>query len=278
MILVNTLALVAVALASVILMLTGQETDLARTTRFREASQAVSLAMGGELTARVALRRDALAAPEIDHPREAWGGVNQAPAAIRGGSFALRVTDAQGRLNLADVARGDPPASAALARIAEALAIPVETQARALLLFRQLGPEGALERLGSLGLPPETLRRLIGLVTLLPSAGPAPININAASEEMITILAASPAAAQQLIAQRQRAGFLSPTDVAAIGASLPPGTGFTSDHYWVRSEVRVGGTRQVLTSLLQRRRTPISVEVVTLARWRGAAWPAAFVG
>jgi general secretion pathway protein K len=76
-----------------------------------------------------------------------------------------------------------------------------------------------------------------------------------------------------LVAQRNRAGFLTQEDIGALSLSLPPGVGFTSNHYWVRTTVRIGNTPQTLTSLVARATKNGQPEVVTLGRWRGAAAP-----
>ena len=274
MILVNILALVAIAATAVALMLTGQEADIHRTTRFAEAARADAAVAGGELSARVALRRDALLAPEADHPREPWGAVNQAAIAIEGGTFSLQVQDAQGRLNLLDVARGDPGALQALARIAAALGIPPATQAAVAARLRQgVGPE-VLAELPGLGIDPALLPRLAQLVTILPATGGTPINLNAIDPALLAILTDTPAGAQQLLAQRDRAGLLTSADLQTIGVPTPPGTGFTSDHYWVRTNARIGDTTRAATALLQRRRAPDGVVTVeTIGRWRGGTRP-----
>ena len=274
MILVNILALVAIAAAAVALMLTGQEADIHRTTRFAEASRADAAVAGGELSARVALRRDALLTPEIDHPREPWGAVNQAAVAIEGGSFGLQVTDAQGRLNLLDVARGDPGATQALAKIATSLGIPPATQAAVAARLRQGVGSEILAELPRLGVEPALLPRLAPLVTILPAERATPVNLNAIEPALLAILADTPAGAQQLLAQRDRAGFLTPADFQTIGVPPPPGTGFTSDHYWVRTTVRMGDTPRGATALIQRRRSPEGrVTVETIGRWRGTVRP-----
>ena len=83
----------------------------------------------------------------------------------------------------------------------------------------------------------------------------------------------NPAAAQMLVAQRGRAGFVTTEDLSRLGLSPPLGSGFTSNHFWVRTTVTIGETSQTLTSLLQRTVRDGRPEVVTVARWRGAAAP-----
>ena len=40
---------------------------------------------------------------------------------------------------------------------------------------------------------------------------------------------------------------------------LPPGTGFTSDHYWVRTEARIGDTPRAATALLSGEQPPTAL-------------------
>ncbi|MBV8971514.1 MAG: general secretion pathway protein GspK, partial [Sphingomonadaceae bacterium] len=97
MILVNVLAVVAVATALVAAMLdTGAAID--RAAAWRDAARARAIARGGELSAIAALRRDT--DPARDDRSEAWARVAQAPTPIAGGRFALTIDDAQGRFNV----------------------------------------------------------------------------------------------------------------------------------------------------------------------------------
>jgi general secretion pathway protein K len=271
MILVNIVALVALASAILALMLSDQEAGVDRSLRFREASQAGVLARAGEMSAIVALRRDALEAPLTDHLREPWAQVIDREAAIRGGTFSLTITDAQSRFNINNLGQAGAFSASAFAPMAAALQIDQSILARIGAAIQQNGPLLRLSQLRDLGVDDATIARLAPLVTTLP--GGTPVNVNTASEELLALLTGSPAAARMLVAQRNRAGFLTREDIGALSLSLPPGVGFTSNHYWVRTTVRIGNTPQTLTSLVARATKNGQPEVVTLGRWRGAAAP-----
>ena len=71
MILVNVLMFVAIASGLVLLMITREEIALDRGLRVREASRAMAAVRGGELSALVALRRDAETATGGDEDQRA---------------------------------------------------------------------------------------------------------------------------------------------------------------------------------------------------------------
>lgn len=270
MILVSILSLVAIASAVVMLMVVDQESGVERTLRFREASQAAVLVRAGELSAAVALRRDATEAPESDHSREEWAKVVDREASIQGGTFTLTVTDAQGRYNLNSLTQGGVGAPLALLQLVEELKLPPRLLEQILSAGAEKRPFVELAELRELGVDAPTLARLAPLVTVLPEASS--VNINAASEELIALFMGD-AAARMLVAQRRRRGFITQEDVSALGLLMPAGMGFTSNYYWVRTTVRIGETSQTLTSLIQRVVEEGQPKVVTVGRWRGAAAP-----
>ena len=271
MILVNILALIALASAIVAMMLTDQEQGVDRGLRFREASQAAVLARAGEMSAVVALRRDFLEAPQTDHLREPWAKVIQQQTAIGGGTFTLSISDAQSRFNLNNLGQAGAVPATAVAPMAAALQLDPALLARIGAAIQETGPLLSLSQLRDLGVDEATMRRLAPLVTVLP--GSTTVNVNTASEALLALLTGSPAAARMLVLQRDRAGFLTPEDINALSLSLPPGSGFTSSHYWVRTTVTIGDTSQTLTSLVMRVTTDGRPQVVTLGRWRGPAAP-----
>jgi len=271
MILITVLLFVALAAGVVALMLAGEDAALTRAQRMRDAAAAQAAARGAEASAIVALRRDAVTAPASDYPGEAWGALAERGAKIDGGTFDLAIADAQGRFNINALAGDDIGASLIGIRIAQALKLPPELAIRATAFLRQTGPIADLAPLRLFGIPPATMAALGQVATALP--GKAPVNLNSVGAPLLAILLDDPAAAATLIAVRGRQGFLTPDDFVRAGVSVPPGTGFTSDLYWVRTRVTIGETPQQLTSLLQRRRTVQGVEVVAIGRWRGAAVP-----
>jgi hypothetical protein len=75
-----------------------------------------------------------------------------------------------------------------------------------------------------------------------------------------------------LAARRARDGFVTPEDAVAAGVILPPGLGFISTLYRTRVSVRIGGSLQVMESLLQRRNGRGGApEVVVVARRNATA-------
>nr|MDP9416116.1 type II secretion system minor pseudopilin GspK [Pseudomonadota bacterium] len=271
MILFNIVSLVALASAILMLMLSQGASGLDRSLRFREASQAAVLARAGETSATVALRRDAAEAPESDHLREPWAKVIQRQAAIEGGTFTLTITDAQSRFNLNNLGQGAVLTPTAAAPIAAALQLDPALAERISAAIRQGGPLQSLSQLRDFGVDEATLTRLSPLITLLPQ--PTPVNLNTASEDLITLMLGNAAAARMLVAQRQRAGYLTGADLTSLGLFMPPGAGFTSSYYWVRTTVTIGDTPQTLTSLLSRSVRQGRPQVTTLGRWRGATAP-----
>ena len=271
MIMVNVLLFVAITAAVVALMLSAQDVAAERSIMLADAARAQAIARGGELSAVVALRRDAIAAPDSDYAGEPWGKVAQKDGPIVGGRFDLAIADAQSRFNVNALAGDDPTAIETLAKIAAALRLPPDAALRAAALIRTVGPIADLAPLRFAGLDQATMARLAGLVTALP--GRTPVNLNSASEPLIAIMSGSAASARLLVATRAQRGFLTAEDFGAMQLPVPPGAGFTSDLYWVRTRVTIGGTSQQLTSLIARRRDQQRLTVAPIARWRGAAAP-----
>ncbi len=263
MILINVLAMVAVAAAIVTAMLGSETGALDRATMFRDAAQALAIARGGELTGIAALRRDLVTGPDSDDATEPWARVAQATTPIAGGTFTLRIADAQGRFNINDAAGTGEPV---LAGIAAALGLKPDVASR---IARSLAERGRVNGLGDLaraGLDDATLAHLRALVTVLPAT--APVNVNAASPEVLGILVGDAVGGRILADRRDHAGKLVPEDFTATALRLPPGAGFTSNHFIVTTTVVQGATSVTLTSLIERRRGPQPV-VVAIARWIG---------
>lgn len=246
MILVNVVAMVAVAAALVMAMLDREAPAVDRTATYRTAAQALAIARGGELSAVAALQRDGDSTR--DDLTEAWARVAQPPTPIAGGSFALAIGDAQGRFNVnAATGAGEP----LLAAIVAALGLPADVAGRIAATIATRGRVRDVGELARAGLDEATLARLGAMVTALPGA--APINLNAAPPALLDALFGG-AAGRQLALRRDRTGRLTALDLAAAGVEPPPGVGFTSDHFIVTATVTQGGTTLTLTSLLERRR------------------------
>ena len=268
-VLINVLVLLALAASVVTMMLSLADLSIARSQRFSEAGQALALIRAGEASAIAALRRDMIEAPELDHRGEAWAAVGQRGIEIAGGTFELEIADAQGRFNLNALVGGGLQAVQTLQAIAAELELAPETAAR---IAATINVDGPLRELGDLsrraGIPAGEVDAMRGLVTVLPGNGD--VNVNAAPPELLAILLQNPVQARVLAATRERAGFLTPQDVEAAGVILPPGVGFASDFFQVRTSVRIGETPQVMESLLRRRRGADGGEEVAVVGRRNA--------
>lgn len=122
MILLNVLIVVAIAAAAVTVMIVAQDIEVRRSIRLHDAAQAQAYGRAGELSAIVALRRDALTAPTIDTMSEPWAQIGQQAIAIPGGEFALSIVDEQARFNVNAVTQGDAISAFAFLNIGEAAA------------------------------------------------------------------------------------------------------------------------------------------------------------
>lgn len=270
-VLVNVLVTLALAASVVTMMLSLADLSVARSQRFSEAGQALALIRSGEQSAIVALRRDMVEAPDIDHRGEAWATIGQRRIEIAGGTFELEVADAQGLFNLNALVGGGLQALQVLDAIVAELGLAPETAARVAATVNVDGPLGELGDLTRrAGIAPADVDALGRLATVLPGNGD--VNVNAAPPELLAILLQNPVQARVLAAVRERAGFLGPEDVAAAGVILPPGTGFTSDCFRVVTSVRIGTTTRSMESLLVRRRGEDGrIDVAVVARQNAAA-------
>jgi general secretion pathway protein K len=272
MILVNVLLFVAIASGIVLLMINAEDSALERGLKMREAARAQAIARGGEISAITALRRDALVAADTDNVTEPWAKLAEQDAPLDGGSFDLAIADAQGRFNINALMSGDAAPVRMLGRIGEAVGIAPAELPKAIGLVRTLGPFSDLRPLRLAGLPPAQLATLNGLITALPYDGK--INLNAASEPMLALLLSDAVAAQRLVRLRERQGYLTAADLASANVAVPPGTGFTSNMFWVRTRVRIGDTHSQLTSLIARKTdVPGQPQVFVVARWWGGSPP-----
>ena len=268
MILINVLLIIALAASVVVLMVSSRDAGIDRTLMMREAARAQAVALGGEASAVAALRRDMTEAPESDHMREAWTSVIQPDAAIDGGRFSLAVVDAQAKFNINMLVSGDPGARALLARILTSFRYPPEYGPLLLDALRASGRIASLQQLALGGIDAETIARLGVIADALPID--TTINLNTAGQPLLALLLDDATKAQMLIRQRDAVGYLTARDFAMAGASVPPGTGFTSNLFYVITRVHIGATTQVLTSLVHRRTDPEGhPHAEVIARWWG---------
>ncbi|WP_245646834.1 general secretion pathway protein GspK [Sphingomonas soli] len=272
MILVNVLMFVAIAAGLVLLMINREELALDRGLRTREAARALAVVRGGELSALVALRRDAEIAPEADHAAEPWGKLSERNAPIEGGSFSLAIADAEGRFNINALRQGEASAVVMFQNIGTEAGLSPEQILAAAEYVRREGPITDLRPLRLAGIDPEIVSRLERLVTALP--GTTTINLNAADQQMLAILLHNPLAAARLAEVRAQRGYLTIKDLSDQQLTMPWGASFRSNSFWVRTRATIGGTSQQGATLIQRRSgADGKVEVVPVERWRGAAVP-----
>jgi general secretion pathway protein K len=271
MILVNVLMFVAIATGLVLLMITREEVALDRSLRVREAARAMAAVRGGELSALVALRRDAATAPEVDSAAEPWATLSESGAPIEGGSFDLAIADAEGRFNVNLLRSGNAAATILFQEVARAAGLDEDQTVKAIEAVRLAGPFTDLRPLRAAGFAPEVLAKLQGMVTALP--GETGININAATPEVLLILFRDPVVVERLMAVRARNGALTMTDLADQNVSLPLGASFRSNTFWVRTRATIGDTVQQGATLIQRRQADGVTEVWPVERWLNAAVP-----
>ncbi|MGB3753222.1 MAG: type II secretion system minor pseudopilin GspK [Parerythrobacter sp.] len=269
MVLINVLVIVMLATALLAVMIARDDSDIELTIRLRQAAEANAVLRGGELSAIAALRRDLARDNAADGLDEEWAGIADRDAAIDGGRFTFAVFDAQAKFNLNNLRSLDARTRQRFAAIAANAELPVETVDRIAEYVRAAGYMDDLSDLAALGLAPEQIRSLTPYATVLPE--PTPVNLNTASQEVLVVMLGSLGSAQSVAALRERQGTVSRSDLMSVGLSPPSGTGLTSRYYWASGEVKIGGTRQRLTSLLYRRSKGGGPEVLALKRWRGAA-------
>ncbi len=268
MILVNVLVIVIMATAVLAIMLAGEDSDLERSRQLNSAAQAMAIARGGELTAITALRRDLASGSTTDTLDEPWANIADHDVRTNTGSFSFVVADAQARFNINDFALGDVIAQDNVKQLATVVGIAPDHVAGLLVALKAHGPISDLSELRAAGLSDDELRRLAFFCAALPE--PTTVNVNTASEALLTIITGNPATAHAIVMARARtgAGGLS---AAAGQFVMPPGTGVSSSYFWTRARVTVGGTTQQLTSLLHRRLADGKPIVEAVRRWHGAA-------
>ncbi|WP_325489704.1 Type II secretory pathway component PulK-like protein [Sphingomonas sp.] len=272
MILINVLMFVAIASGLVLLMIDREELALDRALRTREVARAMAVVRGGEVSALVALRRDAIESPDADSASEAWGQLAENGAPIEGGRFDLAIADAEGRFNLNALMSGQAAPVILFSEIARSVGLDEDQIAQAVAAVRMSGPVTDLRPLRFIGFDAATVARLEVLVTALP--GQTAINLNAASPEMLALLFRDPVIADRLVQVRARTGMLTAKDLADQNVTMPPGTSFRSNTFWVRTRATIGDTVQQSASLIQRRADDQGkIETAPVERWWNAAIP-----
>lgn len=265
-ILLSVLIVLALASAVLMLMLSVQDTAIARSIRFNEAAQALAYAKAGEVSAIVALRRDGIDAPKSDNLSEAWAHIADSGVAIENGTFTLTITDAQARFNINNLAALDLGGEAGFEAIVKALKLPPSVTVRVSAFLKAHGAVRSMADLAEAGLRAEDVAALETMATALPVK--TDVNVNTAAEPLLSALFSNPPAVRQLMALRTRNGALSDADIGAARVILPPGVGFTSGFFQVDATVTVGDTAQGLSTLLQRTLEANEVRVAPIDRER----------
>lgn len=263
MILLNVLIVVAIAAAAVTVMIVAQDIEVRRSIRLHDAAQAQAYGRAGELSAIVALRRDALTAPTIDTLAEPWAQIGQQAIAIPGGEFALSIADEQARFNVNAVGEGDAISAFAFLNIGEAAGVSRPTLNAIALTVATLGELRDDGPLRTAGIDPAELDRLTPFVVFLPAD--AKLNLNTADPALLTVILQDPGVVRQVVARRSQGG-LSPEDVAVLGAQGLVGAG--SDHFRVETTVRVGDVTRRTSSRIERVTTPLGPRVTVTSRRR----------
>jgi general secretion pathway protein K len=263
MILLNVLIVVAIAAAAVTVMIVAQDIEVRRAIRLHDAAQAQAYGRAGELSAIVALRRDALTAPDRDTLGEPWAQIGQQAIAIPGGEFALSIADEQARFNVNAVGTGDAIAAFAFLNIGQAAGVQRTTLNAIALAVATLGELRDDGPLRTAGIDPAELDRLAPYVVFLPAD--AKLNLNTADPALIGVILRDPAVARRVVDRRNQGG-LSPEDVAALGAPALIGAG--SDHFRVETTVRVGDVVRRTSSRIERQATATGPRVAVTSRRR----------
>ena len=268
-ILVNVLSVLALASAVMVAILTLQDVSIERSTRFMDSASANALALGGETSAIVALRRDVTASPETDHYGEAWAAVQQKDTAIEGGTFKLAIEDEQARFNLNNLVTDGLGAEEMLRALLRAQNAPVGVASKISVFVVARGGLNDVRELAQAGIDPGVIARLPEVVCVLPE--PTDINVNTAGEKVLGVALGNPAAARLLISRRDRQGFLTPADLASARVLLPARSGFRSDYFVVSTTVTQGTITQSLESHLHRVSEGGPAGVFVLSRQRNTA-------
>lgn len=269
-VLVNVLVILAIAAGVVALMLNTQDRAVDRARQAANMAQAEALALAGEASVLVALRRDMIEGPETDHPGEPWAASLQQEVVLETGRFAVAVEDANARYDLNRlVARGIVDIQA-FSRIAAAAGVDGAAVARVVAGLAQRGPIADPADLAALGLSPDQVDALTPHVTAF-AGTEGQVNLNAAGPLVLGALLGDPAAAARLLLLRAEQGSLDPADLARVGVARPPASGFTSDVWDVTVLSEVDGAVADLHSRLRRRREGDVPEIVVERRRFGAA-------
>ena len=262
--LLNVLVVIAAGAGLAHAMLDEQDAALHRMGQSQDAAQANALAEGGVTSVAVALRRDFREAPETDHRAEPWAQAAQETISLDFGSFEVTVTDARGRLNVNELSAVNLSSQRAFKALLSALDLPETLALQVMEIVARHGPlssAGALERHG---LSEGDVARLMPHLVALPEPGG--VNLNAATEPVMTAIFANAAVARGLIARRAAKGYLDQSDLKALGVTLPPLGLFTSNAFDVEVRAEVGAARVLRRKRLLRDGQTGRIHITLLAK------------
>ncbi len=248
--LLNVLVVVSIGAGLVQIMLSDQEHAIDHLAADRDVAQAQNPALSGVTSARVALRRDLIDAPHQDHAGEVWATAMQDVIALDEGSFEVLITDARGRFDLNALGATSLIEQRVFANLLSVLDLPQVLGPAIAQIVGRNGPLSAPVDLIKFGIAPEDVARLQPHVAAFASQGT--VNLNSATEPVLSALLSNPNAARSLVARRSVKGYLDQSDLAALGVILPPLGGFTSDTFDVTSEARINTARRVIHRRLVR--------------------------
>lgn len=260
--LLNVLVVVAAASGLVQVMLAGQESAVSDLSRSHDIAQAEALARGGVASVAVALRRDMLDAPDVDHLQEDWATASQTEVTFDFGSLEVEIEDARGRFNLNSLTAGSFLEQRIFQGLLTALDLPEALSAQIIQSLQNQGPLRDADDLFQRGFSMVDIDLMRPHVTALQTSGP--INLNTATMPLMSALFANPAAAQALVARRTSQGQLTRQDLSAFGLAPPAVGGFTSDTFDVALRAQVGTARRTLNRRIFRNPEAGTVQIISI--------------
>lgn len=271
-----TAMLVAALAAAVAATLASSQSQWMRSVELRRAQvQAQAIVLAGLDWSRQAIGDDTRNAAAIDHRGEAWA-VPLPPTPLEGGSVEGHIVDAQGLLNLNNLAFGGDLASAERGRLARLFATQGLSERSVEELVARLAsppaapgapdaarlPEKGFTRSAEIvdiaGVGYDGFARLAAWITALPSA--TPLNVNTAPDEVLA--SALPGLGGEglaaLLADRGRKPYASIADFRNRLPQPLPGIedhalAVKSDYFIVTVRARQGETLSQGRALMRRR-------------------------
>jgi len=297
--LITAVLIVAIVASAAAALSLGQQVWLRQMENISERAQANALRQAATNWAMAFLARDARNS-KTDHLGEDWAK-KLPPLPAEGALITLAAEDAQGRFNLNNLVRNGQPSTPDIAIFQELLRAEGLDVALVEPLIDWIDPDsqlrpGGAEDIEYLNLPApyraanqsltsvDELRLIKGFtakvieslrphVVVLPQ--PTSINVNTALPAVLTALlgSAGAPAAQSIVDRRLRDPF---ADAGQFAQMLPAGVaapqaahGVTSDYFLVTIEIRLGRTRHLSETLVQRPaggKAPVHV-------WQRRVWP-----